>query len=226
MNKQERMIRLRTLKLAALILDARRSTRRTPEECALAMNITLDTYQAFESGQQSPTLPELEALAFFLRVPLEHFWGQHSLSQSESQPAADTGKRLRQVRNRAIGARLRQRRTNLNRDPDQVAEATSFTPEQINQFESGQVSIPLPQLEILAGALNLPLTELMDQYGVIGEWRSEQEMRQKFAELPAAMKQFVCKPVNRPYIELSMRLSEMSVEKLRSVAENLLEITY
>ena len=36
---------------------------------------------------------------------------------------------------------------------------------------------------------------------------------------------FVCKPINRPYLELAVRLSEMSVEKLRGVAEGLLEIT-
>ena len=39
------------------------------------------------------------------------------------------------------------------------------------------------------------------------------------------MQQFVSKPVNQPYLELAQRLSEMSVERLRSVAEGLLEIT-
>jgi hypothetical protein len=32
--------------------------------------------------------------------------------------------------------------------------------------------------------------------------------------------------VNLPYIHLAIRLSDLSVEKLRSVAEGLLEITY
>ena len=36
---------------------------------------------------------------------------------------------------------------------------------------------------------------------------------------------FVCQPVNRPYLELAMKLSSMSREKLRSVAEGLLDIT-
>jgi len=36
---------------------------------------------------------------------------------------------------------------------------------------------------------------------------------------------FISKPVNRPYLQLAQRLSEMSVEKLRMVAEGLLEIT-
>jgi hypothetical protein len=39
------------------------------------------------------------------------------------------------------------------------------------------------------------------------------------------MQEFACKPVNRPYLELAMKLSNMSTEKLRSVAEDLLDIT-
>jgi len=37
---------------------------------------------------------------------------------------------------------------------------------------------------------------------------------------------FISKPVNLPYLELAMRLSDLSAEKLRGVAEGLLEITY
>jgi hypothetical protein len=49
---------------------------------------------------------------------------------------------------------------------------------------------------------------------------------QKFLDLPPEVQQFVAKPVNRPYLELAMRLSDLSAEKLRAVAEVLLEITY
>jgi hypothetical protein len=45
-------------------------------------------------------------------------------------------------------------------------------------------------------------------------------------ELPEDVREFICKPVNLPYLKLAMRLSELSVEKLRAVAEGLLEITY
>jgi hypothetical protein len=43
--------------------------------------------------------------------------------------------------------------------------------------------------------------------------------------MPVDLQTFVSKPINRPYLELAQRLSEMSVDKLRSVAEGLLEIT-
>ena len=45
-------------------------------------------------------------------------------------------------------------------------------------------------------------------------------------EMPLDLQVFVSKPINRPYLELAIRLSEMSVDRLRAVAEGLLEITY
>jgi hypothetical protein len=66
----------------------------------------------------------------------------------------------------------------------------------------------------------------MDQTGVIGEWKMKQQAVQKYLELPKELQDFVSKPVNRPYLELALRLSGLSVEKLRAVAEGLLEITY
>jgi hypothetical protein len=48
---------------------------------------------------------------------------------------------------------------------------------------------------------------------------------QHFAELSPELQDFISKPINRPYLEIAQRLGEMSVEKLRAVAEGLLEIT-
>ena len=48
---------------------------------------------------------------------------------------------------------------------------------------------------------------------------------QQFLDLPKELQAFVCQPVNRPYLELAMKLSSMSTDKLRSVAEGLLDIT-
>jgi hypothetical protein len=44
-------------------------------------------------------------------------------------------------------------------------------------------------------------------------------------DLPPELQAFVSQAVNRPYLELAVKLSSMSSEKLRSVAEGLLDIT-
>jgi len=39
------------------------------------------------------------------------------------------------------------------------------------------------------------------------------------------LQEFILKPVNQPYLELAQKLSQMSVDKMRDVAEGLLDIT-
>jgi hypothetical protein len=55
---------------------------------------------------------------------------------------------------------------------------------------------------------------------------TQQEEIRDFLQLPDEIQAFVCKPVNRPYLELALKLSNMSTDKLRSVAEGLLDITF
>ena len=63
MSNQTTLLTIRNKKLGLLILDARRATRRSVEECADAAGVTIEQFQAFEKGKESPTLPQLELLA-------------------------------------------------------------------------------------------------------------------------------------------------------------------
>ncbi len=54
----------------------------------------------------------------------------------------------------------------------------------------------------------------------------QQKAIQEFLTLPNELQNFVSKPVNRPYLELAKKLSGMSTDKLRSLAEDILEITF
>jgi len=74
--------------------------------------------------------------------------------------------------------------------------------------------------------LNIRMEDFFDQRGPIGSWRAQQQAIKQFMELPRDLQDFVGRPVNLPYLTLAMRLSELSVDKLRGVAEGLLEITY
>jgi hypothetical protein len=72
----------------------------------------------------------------------------------------------------------------------------------------------------------MSLDDLVDSRGPIGNWLQAQQDFEKFAQLPADMREFVLKPINRSYLELAVRLSEMKVEQLRGIAEGILEITF
>jgi transcriptional regulator with XRE-family HTH domain len=226
MSNPRQLLQIRNKKLGLLIFDARKATRRSVEECADAVGVTREVFEQFERGILSPSLPQLELLALFLNVPIEHFWGRRAISQAGAVEGFQEKERMLLLRNRVIGTNLRLARNNVGLTAADLAEKTGIPEAQIRRYELGEIAAPVPELEALSAALDMPVERFYDEHGPIGRWRAQQGSTQKFLELPPEIQQFVCKPVNRPYLELAMRLSDMSAEKLRAVAEVLLEITY
>jgi transcriptional regulator with XRE-family HTH domain len=181
--------------------------------------------ETFEIGDASPSLPELEALAFYLQVPLEQFWAREVSTAEKAGSLRFDSERLLAIRQRMIGAQVRQARFDTGLSLEELAEKSGLERDQLAIYEVGEQPIPLPELESLANALARPLRDFHDNRGPIGTWLKQQRVLQNFAELTPEMQDFLSKPINRPYLELAQRLSEMNVEKLRAVAEGLLEIT-
>ncbi len=218
-------ITLRTKKLGVLIRDARLSARRSPEECAKAMGVTKGIFRAYEEGRRAPSLPELELLAYYLKLPIEHFWGKASLSGDISGGEAGDLGRLVELRQRMIGAMLRQERTNASLSLKALADETGIPSARLKSYERGERPIPLPELEAVTSALAARIENFFDQNGPAGQWMSDEKSMRLFLQLPKDLQAFVCQPVNRPYLDLARKLSIMSNEQLRSVAEGLLDIT-
>jgi transcriptional regulator with XRE-family HTH domain len=218
-------ITLRTKKLGVLIRDARTAARRSIDECAKAIGVTRTLFRAYEEGRRAPSLPELETLVYYLKLPIDHFWGKASISDDAPVTEPIDLPRLVEVRQRMIGALLRQERNNASLSVKALAQETGVTSSRITSYELGERPIPLPELETLLTSLGSRIETFFDQSGPIGAWMTDQEAMQQFLELPKELQTFVCQPVNRPYIELAMKLSAMSTDKLRSVAEGLLDIT-
>ena len=216
---------IRAKKLGILIQGARNTSEKSIEECAEAINISQERMQSFEQGEISPSLPELEALAFYLKVPLDYFWGREVADAFQKELQAYEKERLMRLRNRVIGASLRKARLEAGLTSLELAESVGITEEQLEQYELGADSIPLPELELLASNVNKTIKDFQDNRGPIGSWIKQQRAMQHFDDLSPELQDFISKPINRPYLEISQRLSEMSVEKLRAVAEGLLEIT-
>jgi transcriptional regulator with XRE-family HTH domain len=218
-------VTLRTKKLGVLIRDARIAARRTPDECAQAMGVTRGMLRAYEEGRRAPSLPELEALAFFLSLPMEHFWGRAAVSEEAVGPEMPDLPQLVQLRQRMIGALLRQERNNSNLSIKTLSNETGIPAARIKAYELGERPIPLPELEALATSLSARIEVFFDESGPIGKWMEAQKSMKQFLELPPELQSFVGQPVNRPYLDLAVKLSSMSSDKLRSVAEGLLDIT-
>jgi transcriptional regulator with XRE-family HTH domain len=219
-------VTIRTKKLGILIRDARLAARRSVEECAEAMGIRKILFCAYEEGFRAPSLPELETLVFFLDLPMEHFWGKQVKSGQKPRHKNLDLLRLLAVRQRKIGALLRQERMNASISIRNLSHTTNIPGERIEAYELGEQSIPLPELELMVKTLGGQIESFFDRSGPIGQWMMNEEAIQQFLDMPMELRQFVALGVNRPYLELARKLSAMSRDKLRAVAEDLLEITF
>jgi len=218
-------ITIRTKKLGVLMRDARLTARRSVQECAGAIGVKNGLFRAYEEGLRAPSLPELETLVFYLDMPIEHFWSRATKSESASRNQNLDLPRLLAVRQRKIGALLRQARMNTSISIRNLANATGLASSRIKAYELGERPIPLPELEVMVTNLGGRVESFLDRNGPIGQWMISEETVHNFLEMPMELREFVALPVNRPYLELAMKLSNMSTDKLRSVAEDLLDIT-
>lgn len=217
---------IRTKKLGVLIRNARMAADRSEADCAKAMGVSSAEFTAFEQGDQAPSLPEIEVLAFYLDTPLDYFLGREeiSLSAIENQ-ALDKLDSLLPLRNRIIGVMLRKARMDAGITLEELARYSEVDEQNLRAYEMGATPVPLPELEVIVVALSVSMRDFRDQSGPVGRWAIQKKAIEDFSELPLEMQRFISKPINLPYLELAQRLSEMSVDRLRGVAEGLLEIT-
>jgi len=217
-------IKIRAKKLGVLLRDARMSAGKTLKQCGDVLGVSSKRIAAYEKGDNSPSLPELETLAFYLDAPLDNFWGDSSVSVEKKFDRANLDKMV-MLRRRIIGAKLRLARQEADLTMKALADKVGISIGMLRAYERSERPIPLPELEFLLKELNITIEELRDQAGPVGQWVIQERNIEKFLELPPELQEFVSKPINQPYLELAQRLSGMSVDQLRSVAEGLSDIT-
>ncbi|MBN1202963.1 MAG: transcriptional regulator [Anaerolineae bacterium] len=216
---------LRARILGVLIRDARQAAGLSLEDCASQIGAAADTLNAWELGQQMPGLPQLELLAYTLSVPISHFFGTETMQHQKTEQRKVQPGEYTILRGRLIGALLRGAREQQNLLPEQLANEAGLTPAHITAYELGQRPIPVPILVTLAGACHVNMSYFLEDGNRVGDFLALQEDLKRFADLPEGMRRFVSSPVNQPYLELAMRLSQMSTSELRGIAEAILNIT-
>ncbi len=219
-------LEVRTKMLGVLLRDARQASGKTVKDCAAVIGVRPAIYSAYELGSRSPALPELELLAYFFDVPLRHFWGTTTISEKTDERAQVPAASIVDLRQRLIGAKLRQARVNARLKIKDFAAELGLSPGRLSSFEFGRRPIPVPELEVLANRLGLSLEDLLESEGVVGEWESTQRAFERFKQLPPELREFLSQPANESYLRLAHRLSQMSAEQLRGIAASLLDITY
>lgn len=216
-------VEIRSKKLGALIQDARLASRKSVSQCAHLTGVEVEVLRSWEDGLSAPSLPDLEVLAYALKRPLDYFCSNGSTEDEEPLTKSMNLPALIGVRQRMVGALLRQQRENANLSLKALSEQAGISRTQLNEYEMGERPIPLPELEGLLNMCGCQVEELFDQKGPIGQWIVQQNAIQGFSQLPPDLQNYISKSENRPYLELAKKLSNMSADKFRSLAEDLLE---
>jgi transcriptional regulator with XRE-family HTH domain len=219
-NQEAMMSRNRIIGIA--LRDARNRASKSKKECAEALGVSTATITSYEEGRKQISLPELEVLAYLFDVPANVFWDEEAqLAAEERVIPLD---QVMQLRQRIVGALLRQARIREGKTQQDLAELLGCSSRKVSSYEYGEKGIPLVELEVLASALDQPLSYFVGDWADSGEQKLESY--QVFQQLPKDIREFVSLPINRSYLELAMRLATMPAGALRQIAEGLLEITY
>ncbi len=216
--------RLRGKMLGVLLRDARLGAARTIDDCARLLRVTPQLVEAWEYGDAVPSLPQLELLAYYLDVPVSHFWGLETLKSSRSEQEGKQPEFIA-LRNRMIGALLRQAREEAGVTVESLAETTGIAAETITAYEVGDAPIPMHELSVLASGVNKNVSYFQESDSQIGELLRSREAWQHFAQLPDDVRSFAADPVNIGFIHIAIMLSKMPTDRLRKVGESILDIT-
>jgi len=220
MDPQSRALRMKML--GAMLREARLTSGKSLKEAARVAGIRPATLASYEAGRKAASLPELELLAFRLRLPLERFWSTNAAA-SDVTPDFDPATVL-SLRHHMLGAQLRSQRRAADLSIRQLSEKVSIPGSRLSAYERGERPIPLPDLLSLAQAFGRSIEQYLDQAGPLGMWESTQKALAALSELPEDLRRFVADPANRAYLQLAKRLSELSAERLRGLAEELREL--
>ena len=209
--------------LGELIRDARLHANRSIADCAQVLGISEDVYAQAETGEYTPSLPDLEVLAMYLDVPMAYFWGSRSIEVPEGTDFEG----FVNIRHRIIGALLRRARLQSTRSLEEVAEYLGLQVEEVQHYESGAAAVPLFDLEQIGKYLGVNIDYFSDEArGPLANHEARQKMQKQFEELPPEIRDFVVEPINLSYLQIAMRLSDLDVNRLRNIAEGLLDITF
>lgn len=216
--------RIRARMIGVLLRDARLSAGRTLDDCARRLRVDAEQIERWELGDETPSLPQLEILAYYLEVPISHFWGKTTFEAHDADPTAAQDDYIA-LRDRMIGALLCQARLDRGLTIEALAAEAELTVEQLTRYELGEVPIPLHELTVLASVVKKNLPYFLEAGSRVGDWLAMREAWKTFTELPEEVRRFASNPLNGGYIEIAMMLSQMPADRLRKVGESMLNIT-
>ncbi|MEP7293789.1 MAG: helix-turn-helix domain-containing protein [Chloroflexota bacterium] len=216
--------RIRAKMVGVLLLDARVKAGRTLDDCARLLRVSPDEVARWEFGDAAPSLPQLELLAFYLDVPVSHFWGVDTLQATADDYTSAQSEYL-SLRDRMIGALLRLAREEAGVSLEALSAETGVPVDQITAYELGEVSAPMHELTVLSNVVKKNVSYFLESGSHLGDWLAMREEWKDFTHLPPDLRKFAANPLNVGFLEIAILFSQMPADKLRRVGESVLNIS-
>ncbi len=210
--------------VSELIGKARQAAGKTTRECADALGIPIKRYTRLESGQDMPSLPEVEMLAYLFELPPRVFLSAEEPEFGVPKASPEQIQQLILLRHRIISATLQLARANKKLSLKQLSAQTGIPSARIKRYELTAVPIPLNELQALCTALEIQLDDLLDQSSFAAEMQKSQQEKERYQSLPQEIKDFINESANLPLLTLAMRLQQTGVENIESLAQGLQQL--
>lgn len=210
--------------IGVLLRDARMAAQRSEAECARVLHVSPEQVEAWEFGDSVPSLPQLEILAYYLEVPVSHFWSRDTLEATRDDYTRAQDEYIA-LRDRMVGALLRQAREEAGLTAEAVSATTGVPVDQLERYELSEDSLPMHALSVLASAVRKNMSYFMESSSHMGDLLSMREKWKDFLDLPDEIRVFAANPLNVGFIEIAMMLAQMPANRLRNVGESILNIT-
>lgn len=210
-------------------MDLREKMRFSMDEIAEYLGISAEDVLKAEQGSNCFSLSQLESIANLYQIPLDRLINWDLKAKVFSDDQLNFVRKSTVLHDHILAARLKKARLEKQFSPEALAELCEITTEEYLQYENAEKFIPYPMLEEFAKFLSVDLVKSqVKKVPNTQPFKQPEKPREtsSLVNLPAALKEFVSKPINQPYIELARKLSEYDVNRLRKIAESLLEITY
>ena len=220
-------LEVRSKMIGVLLRAARLNAGKTVKDCAGWLGCSAHIISQYEYGRRAISLPEMELLAQFFRVPVNRLWDEE-VAEIDPDGGRPPVEKLIELRQKEIGVLIRQSRSTAGKTQKQCSDIIGVSTETISKYEYGARPIPFAYLELLADFLDVPVVQFLDEESVPAEMSDALgdprllSPQETWATRPEEIRHFIRNPESRPYLEMAVRLYESPRDSLKHLAEAIL----
>ena len=156
------VISIRNKIVGILVRRARLEAGKSKRDCAKFIGCSPATFSQYERGQKGLSLPELEALAYFLEVSPASLWDDAYAPPQDSLQGHLPMEQMMILRRKILAVQLRKCREAIGFTQEEMAERLGCSVHALSQYEQGQADISLAELEVAAETCGRSLSDFAD----------------------------------------------------------------